>query len=104
MPVAAVEIEVNLKSYNQQTKGGRQRRFNLSWPEKLINVLDLVIATCKELGIAIAAYSYVLLSSSSSPFDSPTVRSIMDYSPTTPRTVYTSKAIPGVRSVFSGMT
>jgi len=37
MPVAAVEIEVNLQSYEQQTKD--------------------VIATCKELGIAVIAYS-----------------------------------------------
>ncbi|KAI0257207.1 aldo/keto reductase [Lactifluus subvellereus] len=41
MPVAAVEIEVNLQAYEQQTKD--------------------VIATCKELGIPVIAYSYVHL-------------------------------------------
>ncbi|KAI0278907.1 Aldo/keto reductase family-domain-containing protein [Russula brevipes] len=39
-PVAAVEIEVSLQAYEQQTKD--------------------VIATCKELGIAVIAYSYAL--------------------------------------------
>ncbi|KAI9460518.1 aldo/keto reductase [Lactarius psammicola] len=43
MPVAAVEIEVSLQAYDQPTKD--------------------VIATCKELSIAVIAYSYVLHSS-----------------------------------------
>lgn len=38
-PVTAVEIEVSISSYEQQTKD--------------------VIATAKELGIAVVAYSYV---------------------------------------------
>ena len=63
MPVAAVEIEVNLKTYNQETKDGRRQHFPCT-PGNPINVLDLliVIATCKELGIAVVAYSYGLLS------------------------------------------
>jgi len=58
MPVAAVEIGVNLKSYDQQTKDGRHWHISLSISRKFIDVPGLVIATCKELGIAVVAYGY----------------------------------------------
>ena len=59
MPVAAVEIEVSLQSYEQQTKDGRHRHSSLHSREKP-NEFDSVIATCKELSIPVIAYSYVL--------------------------------------------
>ena len=64
MPVAAVEIGVNLKSYDQQTKDGRHWHISLSTHRGFIDVPVpvLVIATCKELGIAVVAYGYELLS------------------------------------------
>lgn len=60
MPVAAVEIGVNLKSYDQQTKDGRHWHISLSTHEEYTDVPVLVIATCKELGIAVVAYGYGL--------------------------------------------
>lgn len=63
MPVAAVEIGVNLKSYDQQTKDGMHWHISLSTPREVhLMFPGLVIATCKELGIAVVAYGYGLLS------------------------------------------
>ena len=62
MPIAPVEIEVSPQSYEQQTKDGEHSHSvsRLSAPRKLIGdsiFVGLVIATCKELGIAIIVYS-----------------------------------------------
>jgi len=57
MPVAAVEIQVSLQAYGRETKDGKQL---LPFPfqsGKFINVSALVIATCKERGISVIAYS-----------------------------------------------
>ena len=61
-PVAAVEIEVSLEAYEQKTKDGGHfwRSASLSTIRKLMHIHGLVIATCKELGIAVIAYSYAL--------------------------------------------
>ena len=57
MPVAAVEIEVSLQAYGRETKDGKQLQIFPFPTGKFINVLDLVIATCKERGISVIAYS-----------------------------------------------
>jgi pyridoxine 4-dehydrogenase len=62
MPIASVEIEVSPQSYEQRTKDGEHRPYFscLSAPRKLIDdsiFMGLVIPTCKELGIAVVAYS-----------------------------------------------
>jgi hypothetical protein len=57
MPIAAVEIEVSLQSYEQQTRDGKHKEYHHSTRSKVDN-FGLVIATCKELGIAVIAYSY----------------------------------------------
>jgi hypothetical protein len=74
-----------------------------STPGNPINVPNLVIATCKELGIAVVAYSYGLLSPSSPPPNPLTARLIVGHSPIIPRTVCTLKAILGARSALSEM-
>ena len=66
MPIAAVEIEVSLQAYEQQTREGGHWQI-LSSPRDAYFVLPvLVAATCAELGIAIVAYSYAALLSPSS--------------------------------------
>jgi hypothetical protein len=54
-PVAAVEIEVSLQAYEQQTKDGKDYHYFL---HSLEAHQCSVIATCQELGIAVVAYSY----------------------------------------------
>lgn len=56
MPVAAVEIEVSLQAYEQQTKDGKHIITTVLHPLEAHQYS--VIATCKELGIAVIAYSY----------------------------------------------
>ncbi len=64
MPVVAVENEVSLQVYEQQTKDGTHRRPSLRiHSREKPDGFDSVIATCKELSIAVIAYSYVLHSS-----------------------------------------
>jgi hypothetical protein len=74
MSVAAVEIEVSLQAYEQETKDGgywNSLKFLLrSWEAHPYSCL--VISTCQELGISVVAYSYVLLSQSSPLPDPPT--------------------------------
>ena len=60
MPVAAIEIEVSLQSYEQQTRDGKNKEY-LHYTRNKVDNFGLVIATCKELGIAVIAYSYVHL-------------------------------------------
>jgi hypothetical protein len=70
MPVAAVEIEVSLQAYESQAREGKHLApFSLTPSESLF--LVSVTATCAELGIALVAYSYGFLSSSSSPLSDP---------------------------------
>ena len=58
MPVAAVEIEVSLQAYEQQTQDGEPQTFIFFPLSRCSNdVHDSVIATCKELGIAVVACS-----------------------------------------------
>ena len=64
MPVVAVENEVSLQVYEQQTKDGTHRRPSLRvHSREKPDGFYSVIATCKELSIAVIAYSYVLHSS-----------------------------------------
>ena len=57
MPVAAVEIEVSLQAYGRETKDGKQLQLFSFQSGKLISVPGSVIATCKERGISVIAYS-----------------------------------------------
>jgi hypothetical protein len=57
MPVAAVEIEVSLQVYGRETKDGKQLQLSPFQSGKFINVPGLVIASCKERGISVVAYS-----------------------------------------------
>ena len=59
-PITAVEIEVSLWSYEEETKKGTSIGPRADWIAPLTTTLVTVIATSKELGIVVAAYSYVL--------------------------------------------
>ena len=58
-PITAVEIEVSLWSYEEETKKGRCQLRSLHVYQSLINCAHYyaVIETAKELGISVVAYS-----------------------------------------------
>jgi hypothetical protein len=103
VPVAAVEIEVSLQAYEQQTKDGKH------YHSFFLHFLEAhqysVIATCKELGIAVVAYSYApsqLSLSSPPPETPPTARSVVGYSQVRSRAEKTlKKEISGAGSAVS---
>ena len=105
MPVAAVEIEVSLQSYEQKTKDGRQRPSSRCvFSREKPDAFDSVIATCKELSIPIIAYSYVLVILFSASRSPQTAHLVADYSPARSRTRRTClKATLGECSVASKM-
>ena len=53
-PIAAVEIEVSLWSYEEETKKGA---YMTTFSRVLNLTATIVIETAKELGIAVVAYS-----------------------------------------------
>jgi hypothetical protein len=60
MPVAAVEIQVSLQAYEPRTRDSKNHLYLLPLTTGF-HCYCLAIATCKELGIAVIAYSYVAL-------------------------------------------
>ena len=102
MSVAAVEIEISVQAYEQQTKDGRWRfiplRFNSAQSH-----LGLVIATCQELGITNIGYSYAFFSRWSPHSDPKQIAHLaVGYSPVNSRAEQTlKKATSGARSAVS---